>query len=50
MGIDLHQLKALFKAYHRLAENFKFIKGLVHNLHKQAGAPLYYDMVLSRQY
>ena len=34
VGIALHQLKALFKAYHRLTENFKFIKELVHNLHK----------------
>ena len=33
-GIALHQWKALFKAYDCLAENFKFIKGLVHNLHK----------------
>ena len=33
-GIALHQWKALFKAYQRLAENFKFIRGLVHNLHK----------------
>ena len=28
MGIAIDQSKALFKAYHRLAENFKFIKGL----------------------
>ena len=34
VGIAIHQSKALFKAYPRLAENFKFIKGLVHNLHK----------------
>ena len=34
VGIALHKSKALFKAYHRLAEYFKFIKGLVHNLHK----------------
>ena len=34
MGIALHQWKALFKAYHRLPESLKFIKGLVHNLHK----------------
>ena len=32
--IALHEWKALFKAYHRLAENFKFIKGLVHSIHK----------------
>ena len=34
VGIAIYQSKALFKAYQRLAENFKFIKGLVHNLHK----------------
>ncbi len=34
VGIALHQWKALFKAYHRLTENFKFIKGLVYNLQK----------------
>ena len=50
MGIALHQWKAPFKAYHPLAEDFKFIKGLVHNLHKTGSGPLYYDMVLSRQY
>ena len=34
-----------------IAENFKFIKGLVHNLHKTGRRTLvYYDMALSRQY
>ena len=37
VGIALHQWKALFQAYHRLAENFKFIKGLVHNLDIKKG-------------
>jgi len=26
--------KLSLRAYHRFPENFKFIKGLVHNLHK----------------
>ena len=34
MVIAIYQSKGLFKAYPRLAENFKFIKGLVHNLQK----------------
>ena len=38
VGIDLYQSKGLFKAYPRLAQNFKFIKGLVHNLQKNRQA------------
>ena len=34
VGIAVHKSKALFKAYHRLAENFKFFKGSVPNLQK----------------
>ena len=45
MGIALNQWKALFKAYHCLAENFKFIKGLVHNLHKTGRRTLVGTMI-----
>ena len=46
VGIAIYRSKAFFKAYHHLALNFKFIKGSVYNLQKkQAGAPLYSDMV-----
>ena len=45
MGIAIHQSKALFKAYHRLAENSKFIKGLVQNLHKTGSRTLVYTMI-----
>jgi len=40
-------LKALFKAYHRRASNYKFIKGLVHNLHKTGRQTLvqWYDFI-----
>ena len=35
VGMVIHHLKPLFKLYHWLTENFKFIKGLLHNLHKK---------------
>ena len=40
VGIAVYQLKALFKAYHRLAQNFNLIKGTLHNQQNQLCAPL----------
>jgi len=34
LGIAIYQSKGLLRAYPRLAWNFKFIKGSVHNLQK----------------
>ena len=45
VDIAIYKLKALFKAYHRLAYNFKFIKGSVHNLQKAVMRTLVLDNI-----
>ena len=44
--VAIHHLKALFKAYCRLAKNFNFIKGTVRNVHKTVQRKLCWDILL----